>query len=135
MNAVSCVASLLLARWWKASLYNPGGFRTEFHGLRFDVSAAAVLVLLMLGVSSLGVMYRPWGALFGIPLSLAGLGLVHARAAQRGQGAMYLTVFYLLWILFDAVKVIVIGLAVADSWIDFRSRWNKPDDETNSDNE
>jgi hypothetical protein len=135
MNALSCVLCLLLARWWQALLYNPGGFRAEFHGLRYTPAVAGILVLLVLGVSSLGLEYRPWAVLFALPLSIAGLALVHARAAYRGYGAGYLTLFYLLWMFLDPVKLIVIGLAVADSMVDFRGRWQPKPDKDDSDNE
>ena len=134
MNALSCVMCLLLARWWQALLYNPGGFREEFHGLRFSPATSSVLVVVILAISTFGLEYRPWAVLFAIPLSIAGLGLMHARAAHRGQGSAYLTLFYVLWILLDAVKLIVIGMAIADSWINFRSRWRPPTHE-DSDNE
>jgi len=123
MNAVSCVLCLLLARWWQAALYNPGGFRQEFHSLRFSAAASSTLVVLMLLLSTYGLAYRPWAVLFAVPLSVAGIAFVHARAARRGLGTGYLTMFYLLWIVLDPVKLIVIGVAVADSWINFRSRW------------
>ena len=60
---------------------------------------------------------------------------MHARAAYRGYGSGYLTLFYLLWVLLDPVKMIVIGLAVADSLVDFRSRWQQKPDRKDSDNE
>ncbi len=123
MNAVTCVLCLLLARYWQAALYNPGGFREEFHGLRLAPQLGAGLALLMLAVGSLGVAYRPWAALFAVPLSVAGLGFIHASAARRGHGAVWLGVFYPLWLLLDAVKLIVMGVAVADSFLDFRGRW------------
>ena len=136
MNAVTCVLCLLLARWWQASLFNPGGFRQEFHSLRYPPAWAAGLVLLMLVISTYGLAFRPWAVLFAVPLSVAGLGFIHARAARRGQGAAWLTVFYLLWLVLDPVKLIVIGVAVADSWLDFRSRWTQlpknDEDETDS---
>jgi len=28
------VLSVFLGRWWQAVLYNPGGFKTEFHAFR-----------------------------------------------------------------------------------------------------
>ncbi|MCZ6830255.1 MAG: hypothetical protein O7F73_11845 [Gammaproteobacteria bacterium] len=127
INAVSCVLCLLLARWWQAALYNPGGFRKEFHGLRLPLQFSLWLVLGMLVVSTIGSEYRPWAILFAVPLSVAGLGFVHARAAHRKLGPGWLSVFYLLWMLLDPVKLIVVGVAVADSWIDFRSRWPRPD--------
>ena len=134
-NALSCVLCLLLARWWQATLYNPGGFGEEFHALRFSPQVGSLLVVLMLMISTFGHEYRPWAVLFAIPLCVAGLALVHARAAYRGQGAAYLTLFYVLWILLDPVKMIVLGLAVADSWFDFRSRWRPRPKQPDSDNE
>ena len=125
MNAVSCVLCLLLARWWQAALYNPGGFRLEFHSLRYSPQASTALVVVILLVSTYGLEYRPWAVLFAVPLSIAGLSVVHARAAYRKLGKGWLTVFYVLWVLLDPVKLIVIGVAVADSWINFRSRWKQ----------
>ena len=125
MNAACCVLCLLLARWWQAVLYNPGGFRREFHSLRFDPRVSIGLVLLMLLISTYGLQYRPWAVLFALPLSVAGFGFIHARAAHRKQGKAWLTIFYILWLVLDPVKLIVIAVAVADSLLDFRSRWQR----------
>lgn len=125
MNAVSCMLCLLLARWWQSSLYNPGGFRQEFHSIRYSPQLATGLVVVMLMISTIGSDYRPWAVLFAMPLSIAGLAFIHARAAHRKLGTAWLTVFYLLWVLLDPVKLIVIGVAIADSWINFRSRWQQ----------
>jgi hypothetical protein len=137
MTAISCVLCLLLARWWQAALYNPGGFRQEFHSLRYSPQASSVLVVLMLLISTYGLEFRPWAVLFAVPLTVTGLGFIHARAAHRKLGTSWLTVFYLLWLVIDPVKLIVIGVAVADSWIDFRSRWRqlpvKKDEDQDSD--
>ena len=125
MNALSCVVCLLLARYWQAALYNPGGFREEFHGLRLAPQFSVGLVLMMLGLGFAGSEYRPWAMLFALPLSIAGLGYIHARAAQRKLGSGWLGIFYLLWLLIDLVKLVVAGVAVADSFIDLRSRWRR----------
>jgi len=130
INAISCVLCLLLARWWQSVLYNPGGFRAEFHGLRLSPQFSLLLVLGMLAVSTFGLEYRPWAVLFAMPLSVAGLGFLHARAARRKLGAGWLSIFYVLWLVLDPVKLIVIGVAVADSLIDFRGRWPKTGQDT-----
>ncbi len=131
MNSITCVMCLLLARYWQASLYNPGGFREEFHGLRLGPQLSTALGLGLLGVSLLGVEYRPWALLLAVPLSVAGLAFIHARAARRGLGFGWLSLFYVLWLVLDPVKLIVIGVAVADSFIDFRGRWRKADHDQN----
>lgn len=125
MNTITCLMCLLLARWWQASLFNPGGFREEFHGLRLAPQLTVGLALMMLAVGALGVGFRPWAVMFAIPLSLAGLGFIHARAAHRNLGFGWLSVFYLLWLVLDPVKLVVIGIAIADSFVDFRGRWPK----------
>ena len=46
-----------------------------------------------LALCSLGMQYRTWAMICLIPLTFAGLALVHARAASRGQGTGWLTYF------------------------------------------
>ena len=38
------VLLLMTARWMQALLFNPGGFRTEFHGLRIERHVALGLI-------------------------------------------------------------------------------------------
>ena len=129
VSAVSSVMCLLLARYWQAALYNPGGFGEEFRGLYFKPTVAAALVLPALGIYALGEQYHTWAMILVVPLTFAGLALVHARAKRRGQGKGWLTGFYLAWLILDPVKLVVVVAAIADSWIGFRQRWAKAADE------
>jgi len=122
-TAMMSVLCLLLARYWQAALYNPGGFGQEFRALHYPVWITLVMVVAALALFSLGLRYRTWAMACLIPLTFAGLALVHARAAVRGQGAGWLAGFYVVWLLFDPVKLLVIFFAIADSWLDFRQRW------------
>jgi hypothetical protein len=122
--AMMSVLCLLLARYWQAALYNPGGFGAEFQALYYPPTVSAVLVLAAVGLASLGLHYRTWATICVIPLTFVGLALVHTRSrlSQRGKG--WLTWFYLAWVLFDPVKLLVVFFAVADSWLKFRQRWS-----------
>jgi len=122
-NAVTVVLSLLLARYWQALLYNPGGFRTEFHALRLPPMWTAGLGLLALAVWVQEPWLSGWALVLSVPLMFCGLSLAHAYLAASGRGASSAVVFYLLWILLDPVKGLLLGLVVADAWIDFRKRW------------
>ncbi|MEH6589892.1 MAG: hypothetical protein V7746_06555 [Halioglobus sp.] len=125
VNAVGSMLCLLLARWWQAVLYNEGGFGVEFRALRMTPALALVLLVPALALSVSGIEYRTWAVIFAVPLTFSGLALVHARAAMRGQGSGWLTGFYLFWLFFDPVKMIVVFVAIADSWFNFRQRWAK----------
>jgi hypothetical protein len=122
-SAMTAVMCLLLARYWQAALYNPGGFGSEFRALYYPPAVAVVLALLAIGLASLGLEFRTWALICVIPLSFAGLALVHARVAHRGQGRAWLTGFYVAWLFFDPVKLLVLFAAIADSWFNFRQRW------------
>jgi hypothetical protein len=122
-NAILAVLCLALGRYWQAALYNPGGFGAEFRALRLPVGATALLVVAAAGFVSLGVEYRSWAACLLVPVTVVGFALVHARAHLRGTGRVWLTTFYALWLLFDAAKLVLIGFAVLDAWVDFRRRW------------
>ncbi|MEP1473087.1 MAG: hypothetical protein ABJK25_19070 [Halieaceae bacterium] len=126
-NAVGAVLCVLLARYWQALLYNPGGFGEEFHALRYPAGLAMILAVAAIALASLGADYRTWALICMVPLNFAGLALVHARARARGQGKGWLTWFYLAWLFFDPVKLLVVFAAIADSWLDFRQRWIRQD--------
>ncbi|MEM1111660.1 MAG: hypothetical protein AAGI11_07115 [Pseudomonadota bacterium] len=122
-NGMLAMLCVLLARYWQAALYNPGGFGEEFRALRYPPSMSMGLVLGSIAVAALGTQYGTWAVVFMVPLSFAGLALVHARAASRGWGTTGMSVFYLAWVVVDPVKLIVVFAAIADSWFDFRQRW------------
>jgi hypothetical protein len=124
-TAMMSVLCLLLARYWQAALYNPGGFGTEFKSLHYPATVTSVLVLAALVLYSLGEQYRTWVMICLIPLTFAGLALIHTHIELRGRGTGWLTGFYIAWLIFDPVKLLVVFFAIADSWLNFRQRWPK----------
>src|SRR5690606_36652878 len=104
-NASMSVVCLLLARYWQAALYNPGGFGAEFRALYYPVVVSVVLVVAALTLFSLGQQFRTWAMICLIPLTVAGFALIHARAKSRGRGVVWMTGFYIAWLIFDLVKL------------------------------
>lgn len=115
------LAALLLGRWWQATLFNPGGFRTEFHNLRLG----RPLAILTIAVFAIGVL-AGWPPLSNVALILGalytvqGIALVHAVSFRLQLSPAWLVLFYLL--LVPLLSQAVMALGVADAWADFRQR-------------
>jgi len=118
-----CVMSLMLARWWQALLYNPGGFQKEFHSFSLDAKIAVLLILIVGVVLFLPADYLLWAYLVGSPLLFAGIALVHHVTKQLNLGSQWLAFLYVGLIIFGkpvTLALVVIGLV--DSLIDLRSK-------------
>ena len=122
-NLISCILGLVLARSWQSQLYNPGGFRDEFHRIRLPV----VVAMGLLAFTVLAATFVPFLLVLvpaaTLPLLLAGLSLVHALVRLRKMGNFWLTGLYILLILVTQLAYPVIVLtACLDSVFDFRTR-------------
>ncbi len=127
-NGVLSFLCLALGRYWQAALYNPGGFGEEFRALRFPPALVLGLGVLAAALIAAGFEWRSWAAMALLPLSISGFALLHARANHRKQGGFWLGSIYLAWLVFDAAKLALLGLVLADAMMDFRSRWDDDDD-------
>ncbi|HKJ94498.1 MAG TPA: hypothetical protein VKA32_02580 [Gammaproteobacteria bacterium] len=119
------MASLLLARWWQALLYNPGGFRREFHALRLPVWYAGIgaIALLMGGFAGPGPIYDV-GLVLSTVFVLQALAVAHAVSARRGLSALWLVALYVL------MPIMLRGLAIVgilDAFVDLRRRLAGPE--------
>jgi hypothetical protein len=119
----TAVAMTMLARAWQAGLYNPGGFRKEFHALRLSPAIAVVCALTMVigPVLGLNSMLLVWAA--GTPLFIAALGLVHGVVGRKQLSGNWLAMFYLALVLLGpSLMLLLLVLAFVDSWLDIRGR-------------
>ncbi|VAW95745.1 putative membrane protein [hydrothermal vent metagenome] len=124
LNVLLC---LFLARAWQAQLYNPGGFRNEFHALRLGQRLALVsLGFIALSLLPLGVVSHMAGEIVIVILSLyviQGLALLHSIVAQRGLHVAWLVVLYLVMLfIMPHLLVLVAVMGLVDTWADFRRR-------------
>lgn len=122
IHMMTIILCLMLARWWQAILYKPGGFQQEFHQLRLNPRFMLPLLGLILG----GLVAIPpldsWLAIFSLPPMLGGLALMHGIIGLKKMGSQWLILCYLS-LLMMAPIVIVLGLL--DSVLDFRKRITK----------
>lgn len=119
------IGMTLLARGWQAALYNPGGLRKEFHGLRLSpVFAVVFAVTMVIGpVLGLNTVLLAWTA--GTPLFLAGLALIHGVVARKKLNRQWLVMFYVALVLLGpSLMILLVVLAFVDSWLNIRGRIN-----------
>lgn len=115
------LAALVLARYWQALLYNPGGFGQEFRSIRLPAAVAGLLVMGMLLAPRLSAQAAVVMPLCAIPLGVAGVALVHGVVARYNMGRFPLIGFYVGMFLFaQLLYPLLIILALADSVFDFR---------------
>jgi len=118
--------SLLLARWWQATLFNPGGFRAEFQGLRpaSPWAYASLGLFALAGIADGGLAEFAWN--LALPLSmlflLTGFAVLHAVFGRQANGGFWLAGVYVA-LVFASPLIVLIGLlGYSDTWMDWRNR-------------
>jgi hypothetical protein len=122
--ATVAVLCLLLARGWQSQLYHPGGLREEMHGLRLAPWQVLVCIVATGVAFQAGADYRLWALLCALPLTVAGFALCHGMVALNKLSAAWLVMLYVMWMLSDWFKLLVIAMASLDSVLNFRARWS-----------
>lgn len=121
--------SLFLARWWQASLYNPGGFSREFRGLRlgrnFALLSLAALVASMATSGWLAEVASNVLIVLVVVYLVHGMGLIHGIVAAKGLRAGWLIAVYVVTFILPQSTLLVAAAAFADSWTDIRARIKK----------
>lgn len=123
-HAFMVTICMIISRSWQAKLYNPGGFRQEFHLLRFDPR----VMILLLGLILAGLLDIPpldgLLPLFSVAPMIAGLAIAHWIVAKKKLGTPWLVLCYLTLFMM-APAIILLGLA--DSVLDLRRRLDRQD--------
>lgn len=114
------IGSLLLGRWWQAMLYNPGGFRTEFHALRLERWFAWVVLAWLIAAAALGR-----GLVYDIAFTLSAvfvlqtLAVLHTFSARQRWGKLWLVLIYLF---LPLVIQLAAAVGIIDVFLDMRRR-------------
>ncbi len=121
---LSALLGVLVGRWWQARLYNPGGFRREFHALRLGRVQALLATVLIAAALALDI---PWlvnlALVLGLGFALQGLAVVHGLVAARGmKGAWLIALYVALVLAMPQVAVALCALGLIDCWLDLRAR-------------
>lgn len=116
--------AVLVARWWQAIGFNPGGFQYDFHRLRQGRTTALLVAVLVLIAMFTGHPVAGGFAFAGaITLLLQGIAMVHGVVAATGQPAAWLWGMYALLVLLPLPTTVLLMVSGGvDNWLDFRRR-------------
>ncbi len=118
-----CVLALVLARYWQAALYNPGGFGHEFRALKLPKQTMVALVAVMVVAPFVGPQFIILASASSLILVLAGIALMHGLVAQGRLAGFWLVGMYVtLPLIMQLIYPLLVVLAIVDSLIDFRGR-------------
>lgn len=123
--SLSLTITLLIARWWQAVLYNPGGFRTEFQGLRLPrllaipVVIAAVWVLIQLAKGGDYALVTDLALVASVLYFFQGLAVIHYRVRNQPMG--WMVILYALLFLIPHYTYLSLAMTgLADNFVNFR---------------
>jgi hypothetical protein len=124
---LSALCSLLLGRWWQALLVNPGGLRTEFNELRLGQAVGLLtlggMLVTRFAPEVVGDITAQSVMIMLVPYLFTGLAVLHGLVARAGRGRGWLIAVYVLLAILPQAMLLLAGLGLLDTWIDFRRRF------------
>lgn len=125
-SIISLIFGMLLGRWWQALLFNPGGFRKEFLGLKPHSPVAYISILVfiaaMLDKGELGEGMINAGILAFSFYLIIGTSVLHVLIATTSFSRYLLPLMYVLMLFVPHVLAPVALLGFTDTWANWRGR-------------
>ncbi|NOZ52089.1 MAG: DUF2232 domain-containing protein [Gammaproteobacteria bacterium] len=120
---LNAILSLFIARSWQAALYNPGGFREEFHRLQLGKKVAifslVIATLALIPLAGMSYVMKDMLLIVMMLYILQGVAVVHAIVAMKNMQWVWLVGLYGLVFLMSQLVAIT---GYIDTWLDFRKR-------------
>lgn len=118
---------LLLARWWQAFLFNPGGLRREFIQIRIGRLLALVAMVVLGGVFLKIDFLMDYTPVMLLPFMVSGLSLLHLFVTLNKSLVFPLILVYIGLLFLPVLVVLLLALAgYVDSWVNLRKKINYP---------
>jgi len=128
-SVTGLLLGLLLARWWQARLYNPGGFGVEYLSLRMPprFTAATLVVFVVASVSSGIFSEVAWniGIILFMLYAFIGMAIAHALISATRAKRFLLPLFYVLVFVVPHIVLPVAIIGLSDTWLNLRKNIQK----------
>jgi hypothetical protein len=125
-SVVSLVLAVLLGRWWQALLFNPGGFRKEFLGVKSHALIAylVVMIIALAGLTSgwIGESMQNAGILAVFFYLIIGVSVLHVLISATSMRRWLLPVMYIVMFFVPHVLLPIALFGFTDTWANWRGR-------------
>lgn len=129
-SVTGLLLGLLLARWWQANLYNPGGFRAEYLSLRmpsrFTITTIVVFLIASLAGGVISEVAWNIGIILFMLYSFIGTAIAHALISTTKIKHFLLPFFYMLIFVVPHVVLPVAIIGLSDTWLNLRKNIKPP---------
>ncbi len=122
----SLLFGLFLARWWQSALYNPGGFRQEYLGLKTQPRLAIISIIVV------GVAYAASGTvaevaqnscvLLFVLYTFIGVAVLHSLFANMKARRYLVPTLYFILLMIPHMMLPVAAIGWADAWLNLRNK-------------
>ena len=114
---------VVIARWWQSIIFNPGGFKTEFQGIRLNRRLLIFIFSILVLSSAIFNQYSNWAYLSIFPLVVGGLSLFHWLVNEKNLGKVPIIFTYVFMVLFTPFVILILALlGTVDCFYNVRQR-------------
>ena len=114
---------VVIARWWQSIIFNPGGFKEEFQGIRLNRRLLVLIFSILVLSSAIFNQYSNWAYLSIFPLVVGGLSLFHWLVNEKNLGKVPIIFTYVFMVLFTPFVILILALlGTVDCFYNVRQR-------------
>ena len=114
---------VVIARWWQSIIFNPGGFKEEFQGIRLNRKLLILIFSILVLSSAIFNQYSNWAYLSIFPLVVGGLSLFHWLVNEKNLGKVPIIFTYVFMVLFTPFVILILALlGTVDCFYNVRQR-------------
>lgn len=120
---------LLMARWWQANLFNPGGFRDEFLALKghraVSIATGVLIAIAWLIGGSVGDFCWNLLALLFVLYIFIGTAVLHSCFAVMKHSRFMVPLLYITLLMIPHVMAMIALCGLSDTWLDLRNKFKQ----------
>jgi len=117
---ISLVFTVLLARWWQSRLFNPGGFRQEFHQMLVPRWLAMLtficLLISLIDGGNIVWLVRNMLVVLIVVHMIQGIAMIHRIVFRRKLSRGWLVTMYMFLVFLPQMAVFLACIGMADAW-------------------